>query len=458
MTLRLGSVCTGYGGLDLAAEAVLGPLEHTWHAEIDPHASRVLAHHWPGVPNLGDLTAVDWTRVEPVDVYTAGYPCQPLSLAGRRAGLSDERWIWDDVIRAIRVLRPRLVLLENVAGHLSLGFGRVLGDLAAAGFDAEWGCFRASDVGAPHRRERVFIAAWPADCPPDAGMLAGRVGVGGVAGDGVSLLPTPRASDTGTPGRRASEGFRPPLSEVLLTQLLPTPTASERDRTPEEAARRHLPGRAMGRSGGASPDLSSVAVHQLLPTPTSRDHKGHNQRGDDTCLTGALLPTPNATDAKGGATRLTHARGNPTLLGALLPTPTGQNSHGNHRNGRGDLLLPGAVQLLPTPMAADGGSDRASSAGFGLRDTSRKIPDQWGNYAPAIDRWEAITGRPAPSPTEPGKNGQPRLAPPFVEWLMGLPAGWVTDHLGRGPALKCLGNGVVPQQAAHAYTQLLAHA
>ncbi|MEU5946294.1 DNA cytosine methyltransferase [Micromonospora sp. NPDC047465] len=384
--LKLGSLCTGYGGLDLAAEHVLGPLEHTWHAEIDPHAAKVLAHHWPTTPNLGDLTTVDWTTAPAIDVLTAGYPCQPLSLAGRRAGLTDERWIWDDVHRAIRALRPRLVLLENVAGHLSLGFGRVLGDLAAAGFDAEWGCFRASDVGTPHRRERVFIAAWPADCPPDAGTLAGRVGVGAAAADGVTLLPTPRASDTGTPGRRASEGFRPPLSEVLLN-LLPTPTRADGER---------------------------------------RSH--------------------------------TYARGNPTLIGALLPTPTGRDGMsgpGHAASAEGSPDLRTTVTLLPTPMAADGGSDRASSAGFGLRDTSRQIPDQWGQYAPAIARWEAVTGRQAPSPTEPGKNGQPRLAPPFVEWLMGLPAGWVTDHLGRGPSLKCLGNGVVPQQAAHAYAELL---
>ena len=441
--MKLGSLCTGYGGLDLAAEAVLGPLTHAWHAEIDPHASKVLAHHWPTTPNLGDLTAVDWTQVEPVDVLTAGYPCQPLSLAGRRAGMTDERWIWDDVIRAVRALRPRLVLLENVAGHLSLGFGRVLGDLAAAGFDAEWGCFRASDVGAPHRRERVFIAAWPTDAPRpglegrwegrpggtpgrDGGELSRRVGDGAAADDGVSLLPTPnatdakggstrlthargnptllgallptpRASDTGTPGRRASEGFRPPLSEVLLTQLLPTPTVADSRGTRNATAGRNAikPTTSLGWT------LSDIAY------------------------AGALLPTPTASEGERAST--TYARGNPTLVGALLPTP----------------------------MAADGGSDRASSAGFGLRDTSRQIPDQWGPYAAAIERWEAVTGRPAPSPTEPGGKGQPRLAPPFVEWLMGLPAGWVTDHLGRGPSLKALGNGVVWQQAAHAYAELL---
>lgn len=102
----IGSCCSGMGGLDLAAEAVLGPLRHAWHAETDPDASKVLAAHWPGTPNLGDLTAVDWATVEPVDVLTAGYPCQPLSLAGRRRGLADERWLWDDVAGAVRVVRP----------------------------------------------------------------------------------------------------------------------------------------------------------------------------------------------------------------------------------------------------------------------------------------------------------------------------------------------------------------
>ena len=402
--MKLGSLCTGYGGLDLAAEAVLGPLEHAWHAEIDPHASQVLAHHWPTTPNLGDLTAVDWTRVEPVDVLTAGYPCQPLSLAGRRAGLTDERWIWDDVIRAVRDLRPRLVLLENVAGHLSLGFGRVLGDLASAGFDAEWGCFRASDVGAPHRRERVFIAAWPSDCPPNAGDLAGRVGVGGAAADGVTLLSTPRASDTGTPGRRASEGFRPPLSEVLLTKLLPTPRTSDTN--------------GGGAHGTGGLDLRTAV--SLLPTPTVADSRGSR----------------NATAGRNATKPSTHSDGwtlsDVAYAGKLLPTPRatdGTKGGPNQRGSSGDLMLPSAVQ-----------------------------PERWGDYAPAITRWEAVTGRQAPSPTEPGKNGQPRLAPPFVEWLMGLPAGWVTDHLGRNPALKALGNGVVWQQAAHAYTELLAAA
>jgi DNA (cytosine-5)-methyltransferase 1 len=156
--VRLGSFCSGSGGLDLALAQVLD-VEPVWHAENDPHAARVLAHHWPGIPNLGDITTVDWATVQPVEVVTAGYPCQPFSSAGRRQGVDDERHLWPHVAEAVRVLRPRLVFLENVAGHLTLGFGDVLRDLAALGYDASWRCLRASDVGAPHRRERVWIVA-----------------------------------------------------------------------------------------------------------------------------------------------------------------------------------------------------------------------------------------------------------------------------------------------------------
>ena len=155
---RLGSLCSGYMGLDLAVQAILD-VEHAWVSDIDRHACAVLEARAPGVPNLGDMTTIDWREVEPVDVLTAGYPCQPFSHAGRRQGVSDVRNLWPFVADAVRVLRPAVVILENVAGHLSLGFDVVLRDLAELGFDAEWQVLRASDVGACHRRARVFIVA-----------------------------------------------------------------------------------------------------------------------------------------------------------------------------------------------------------------------------------------------------------------------------------------------------------
>ncbi|MFJ8745080.1 DNA cytosine methyltransferase, partial [Embleya sp. NPDC127516] len=117
---RIGSLCTGYGGLDDAVHAVLGG-ETAWHADNDPGASAILAHHWPRTPNLGDITALDFRTVAPVDVLTAGWPCQPSSMAGKRAGTADERWIFDAILNAARDLdpRPRLLVLENVPGLLT---------------------------------------------------------------------------------------------------------------------------------------------------------------------------------------------------------------------------------------------------------------------------------------------------------------------------------------------------
>ena len=129
--------------------------------EIDQFCQKVLAKHWPGVPCYPDLKTLKGDEVENIDIIAAGFPCQPFSLAGSRGGDKDPRHLWPEVARIIRTVRPRYVLLENVPGHLSLGFGRVLGDLAKIGYDAEWQCIQAADVGAAHRRERVFIVAYP---------------------------------------------------------------------------------------------------------------------------------------------------------------------------------------------------------------------------------------------------------------------------------------------------------
>lgn len=298
--MKLGSLCSGAGGLDLAVEQVFGA-ETAWHCEIDDAAAKVLAHRWTGVPNHRDLTATDWGAVEPIDILTGGYPCQPFSHAGKRKGTDDERHIWPDVREAIRRLRPRYTFLENVAGHRSLGFDRVLGDLAEDGLHVRWTSVRASDVGAPHRRERLFILVTPPDatCP--------------------------------------EWGAAQP--EHLGERRIGAPESRERF--------------------GSSPAGSGVAANV-----------GH---------------TSQIIDA------------------ALL--------HGT---------------------AA------------------------WGKYAPAIHRWEQVT-RPAPSPTEPNRNGNPRLNPAFSEWMQGWPDGWVTavPGISRNDQLRIIGNGVVPQCASVALRWLL---
>jgi DNA (cytosine-5)-methyltransferase 1 len=179
---RIGSLFTGYGGLDRAVQEVLGG-QLAWYSENNPAASKVLAHHHPDVPNLGDITTVDWDQVEPVDILTGGFPCQDVSSAGRRAGMSagTRSGLWAHMATAIDHLRPQLVVIENVRGLTSaradcdlepcpwcLGddedvhlraLGCVLGDLADRGYDAQWCGLRAADVGAPHGRYRVFIVA-----------------------------------------------------------------------------------------------------------------------------------------------------------------------------------------------------------------------------------------------------------------------------------------------------------
>ena len=300
MTIKLGEICAGYGGLGLGL-GLLTDVDTRWVADVDAGPSRILARHWPDAPNLEDITRIDWTAVEPVDVIAGGTPCQDLSNAGHRAGMrpGTRSGIWEAMAHAIKEIAPNVVVWENVAGARSaaaysrlesgsgcLGggadrpvlraLGRVVGDLAGLWYDAAWESLRASDVGAPHRRERVFVLAWRPD-----------------AADTLRIL---------------------------------------RDR----------PGRARGR------------------------------------------------------------RHEPT--------------------------------------------------------DSRRTPDRspWLEYAPAIHRWEEVTGREAPPPTETGQRGGDVLSPRFVEWMMGLPAGHVTDTpgLSRSQALKALGNGVVPQQAAHAISHL----
>ena len=276
----------GYGGLDLGLIQVIPEATPAWHMEIDPGPAHVLAHRYPNVPNLGDVTQVDWYQVEPVEVITAGYPCQPFSVAGQRKGTNDERHLWPHVFNAIRVLRPQFAVFENVPGHITLGLDTVLCDLAEIGWDAEWTVNRASDVGAPHHRERLFILAYPNSERPQA--------------SGLTRRPAPQI----------------------------------------------------------------------------------------------------------------------TWDNDLLDTLAGLN--------------------------------RAP-------DIDHELKLCWGDTAPAILTWAMLTGRTPPPIVGDRADYRAETTTEFVEWMMGLPEGWVTDvpGLSRNQQLKALGNGVVPQAAATALQDLL---
>jgi DNA (cytosine-5)-methyltransferase 1 len=402
MTIRIGELFAGYGGLGMGVQSVIGG-EVVWFSEFDAAPSKILAHHWPDVPNHGDITLIDWSKVEPVDVLTGGFPCQDVSLAGARAGLMDgtRSGLWSEFAKAIDVLRPGLVVIENVRGLLSaktmeeidegasdlepgpsglgeLGrgnrpvlnaFGRVLGDLAELGYDAEWVGIRAADAGAPHGRYRVFIIAHPA-----------------------------------------------------------VPHARCAPRTPK------LTHPAQGRAAG-------VQQSGAIPAPDPEHIVGY---GTGRAWDGWTEPADGrfaAADTNVAAGDGKRARPQPEDGVASVAADTGSE---RLREYAGES---------PAEEAGTGSGDLADGPG-GLR-----LDTDWGPYLPAIERWESVTGRPAPSPTKPdGKSGNHRLSATFVEWMMGLPAGHVTNPaigLTRNEQLKALGNGVVWQQAALAVRLLL---
>lgn len=496
--MRIGSLFSGAGGLDMAVEQVFGG-EVIWQSEVDKAASKVLEYRFPCAPNLGDITAIDWKTVEPPDVLCGGFPCQDVSAAGKRAGIKDgtRSGLWSVFADAIDQLQPPLVVIENVRGLLSAqahrnvepdegtmgdrsdrpvlrALGAVLGDLSDLGYDAQWTTFAAADVGAPHRRERVFILAANAESTR-AWNNIGRLR--GLSEQSVVLADSPRNGwDEGRPeSTRIVGGFDAAVSgDEPGVALLPTPCAQQSGNSPEEHLRKK-PGRKV------VTDLAILVENGLLETG------------------GALLPTPRASDPCGAESRSSE-RFRPQLGEVVrelcqphkvvgtkddgtVPVFAGDDggddvvvvaSDGDgvavdvsgSEKGHSSVVAPESADtkcdLLPTPAASDGsrGPDYAAternSTSYHTMVTLAAI-NQWGKYEPAIRCWESLT-RPAPAPTEPNKNGNPRLSAAFSEWMMGWPAGWVTDPaigISRNDQLKIVGNGVCPQQAVAALTYLL---
>ena len=171
--MRVLSLFSGIGGFDLGLEAT-GAFETVAACDINPYSRAVFVRHWPHVKQYSDVRTLTAATLAgdgiTVDAICAGFPCQDLSLAGKRAGIEGARsGLWSEVARLVGELQPRVVLLENVPGILSAGLGRVLGDLAALGYDAVWDCIPASAIGAPHRRDRWMCIAFPsAQAWPDS--------------------------------------------------------------------------------------------------------------------------------------------------------------------------------------------------------------------------------------------------------------------------------------------------
>lgn len=160
MNVRVGSLFTGIGGIELGFERA--GFTTVWAIEKDPYARAILRERFPYATLYGDVTTVDFGQLARVDVITAGFPCQDISNAGNRAGITGHRsGLWKYCIDALRDCRPRVAVFENVAALTRRGLDTVLCDLAAIGHAAEWHCVPAASVGAPHRRDRIFILAYP---------------------------------------------------------------------------------------------------------------------------------------------------------------------------------------------------------------------------------------------------------------------------------------------------------
>lgn len=223
MTIRSGHLCSGYDGLGMALS--LAGVRHiaVWHVENEADASHVLELS-SLAPNLGDLTALDLPeRLSAVDIVTAGVPCQPVSVQGRKRGKADKRWLWPYARTAIRAAEPFRVFLENVGNLVTIEGGKlhaeILADLRADGYAVRWGVYGACEVGAAHHRHRWFLLADKVSGPAPEAVHVRRMTCGYPLKLG-RLLPTPRAGDEKRgvePDRAARTGTGPTLNDAVGT-------------------------------------------------------------------------------------------------------------------------------------------------------------------------------------------------------------------------------------------------
>jgi DNA (cytosine-5)-methyltransferase 1 len=326
--LAYGSLCTGYDGIGQALSLTDLSVSARFHAETEPSVSHVLKLMHPDVRNVGDIKTVPWHMAPHTDILSSGDPCQSISIAGRKAGRDDPRFLWPWVRKAYRAVQPGAIFFENVANIVSHDRGRTMAErfahLQEDGYAVRWTVLGACAVGAPHHRHRWYaVAGYVGTGAPEAVRVGGDKAICGAPRSGGRwLLPTPRGDAWGAETNRA-------------------------ERT------------------GTGGTLSDAV---------------------------ALLPTPRATDGPNGGPNQRNGRGEydalPGLVANLLPTPTVTNQYGNGNNNRGELLLPGiAVRPEVWGKYAEAVALWERLTGVPAPEPSEAAPKGGGRLSPQLPEW-----------------------------------------------------------------------
>lgn len=274
MTMTHASLFSGIGGFDLAAE--WAGWTNAFNCEIDPFCRKILKYHFPDAEQYGDIRTADFTIWrDRIDVLTGGFPCQPFSLAGKRKGTEDDRYLWPEMLRVIRTVRPRWVVGENVYGIVNWSEGMVLdtvcSDLEEAGYEVQPYIIPACGVGAPHRRDRCWFVVYRTD----AGIETMREGQDGVHAVGVAADADCNRCRIGAYQPESVSGScRPTIALAARMGLLPMPTANDATNSSLPASqvkcKSGLPGMAMQSDEyrtGAGSRLNPLFVAEMMGFP-----------------------------------------------------------------------------------------------------------------------------------------------------------------------------------------------
>lgn len=430
--VKILSLFSGVGGLDLAVETLLG-VETAIMCERDEYARRVLSRHWPGVPIVEDVT---WVGDVGADVICGGPPCQDVSVAGKQAAEKGTRWLWPEAVRVTAANRPRLCLWENVPGLLTADGGRAFAGLLRAfdaiGYATRWDHCEAAAAGAPHRRDRVFLICVPVDRFRQPGPVQGRP----ISMFGHADEPTWPRAGWYSGGRWGVERARFPKGRIAVKNWA-TPKANDKnasDTMPQDV-------RDYREARGCL-DAVAQAVAKAWPTPQAHDEKG--KPGVDSLAYAGLAsslpatveiaawPTPCAEDPKHPSNGLARC------VGSLWPTPV---LNDGTKEGTGTLAR--EVQCGGSHTRRDGGERSTPPTG-----STGNSAATTGALNPEFSEW--LQGF-APGWTEPGGPALPHVAhghqdvPLTYYGGRPAPAGMAlltTVKVNRRNRLKCLGNAV----------------